>query len=154
MKKVLRIVVLGLLMCSNTYAENVFNCEIIGKTSFDTPVYAKIIIKVNDNSSTKLGINKLESELYKNKNLLLVKEGYMGNIIIIDSTDFIPDGNYDLFVSFNSKKNDTMYFRGFFSQDSINGLVHTLTINVWEKNMPLYFFISNQPEEIFKGNCI
>ena len=153
MKKFLGILILGLLLDGNTYAENIFECEINSKDSFGSPIYAQLVVKVDNNSSTKLEIKNFDSKLLKGRNLILAEKGYIGSLSVYDSLEFLPSNTYTLYVTSNAKKNDTMYFRGFFSVNDAKGLVHTLTINVWEKNMPIYFFISNKPDKAFKGSC-
>ena len=144
------------LLCSNIALANIFNCEIKSKDLNDNLVAAKIFIEVDNNSSTQIKINNLKNKFYQDSYIKIAEDAYFGKLTIINSTEFLSGGTgeaYNLIVTYNSKKNDTMYFRAFFSENNQKGLVHSLTIKVWEKNMPIYFFLSNKPEIIFKGNC-
>ena len=141
------------MLYNNFALANIFNCEIKDKDSYGNTVYAKLIIDVDDNSSTKLKIKNLGSQLYDDKDLTLAEDGYIGNLIVMSQVEFLSGDAYKLFVTHNSKKNGTMYFKAFFTENSTKGLIHSLTINVWEKNMPIYFFLSNKPEFVFKGYC-
>ena len=46
-----------------------------------------------------------------------------------------------------------MFFRGIFSESGVDGLVHSLTIIPWEKNMPIYFYLSDRPKSVIQGSC-
>ena len=58
MKKFFLVLLFGFLFSGNGYAVNIFDCEIKTKDSFGNPVSAKIVIKVDDNSSAILSTEK------------------------------------------------------------------------------------------------
>jgi hypothetical protein len=153
MKKLLSILVFGLLLSGNSYAENIFDCEIKTKDSFGNPVSAKLVIKVDDNSSAILSTGDSETGKYGEKDFILAVGGDRGDLIITSQFNFIRKGSYDLFVTQNAEKNDNSFFRALFSESSYNGLVHSLTITPWEENMPISFFLSDQPQSIIQGTC-
>ena len=153
MKKLLSILVFGLLLSGNSYAENIFDCEIKTKDSFGNPVSAKIVIKVDDNSSAILSTGDSETGKYGEKDFILAVGGDRGDLIITSQFNFIRKGSYDLFVTQNAEKNDNSFFRALFSESGHNGLVHSLTITPWEANMPISFYLSDNPQSIIQGNC-
>ena len=153
MKKLLSILVFGLLLSGNSYAENIFDCEIKTKDSFGNPVSAKLVIKVDDNSSAILSTGDSETGKYGEKDFILAVGGDRGDLIITSQFNFIRKGSYDLFVTQNAEKNDNSFFRALFSESSYNGLVHSLTITPWEENMPISFYLSDRPGSIIQGTC-
>jgi hypothetical protein len=140
-------------LSGNSYAENIFDCEIKTKDSFGNPVSAKLVIKVDDNSSAILSTGDSETGKYGEKDFILAVGGDRGDLIITSQFNFIRKGSYDLFVTQNAEKNDNSFFRALFSESSYNGLVHSLTITPWEENMPISFFLSDQPQSIIQGTC-
>ena len=153
MKKLLSILVFGLLLSGNSYAENIFDCEIKTKDSFGNPVSAKLVIKVDDNSSAILSTGDSETGKYGEKDFILAVGGDRGDLIITSQFNFIRKGSYDLFVTQNAEKNDNSFLRALFSESSYNGLVHSLTITPWEENMPISFYLSDRPGSIIQGTC-
>jgi len=153
MKKIFLVLLFGFLFSGNGYAVNIFDCEIKTKDSFGNPVSAKIVIKVDDNSSAILSTGDSETGKYGEKDFILAVGGDRGDLIITSQFNFIRKGSYDLFVTQNAEKNDNSFFRALFSESSYNGLVHSLTITPWEENMPISFFLSDQPQSIIQGNC-
>ena len=115
MKKLLSILVFGLLLSGNSYAENIFDCEIKTKDSFGNPVSAKLVIKVDDNSSAILSTGDSETGKYGEKDFILAVGGDRGDLIITSQFNFIRKGSYDLFVTQNAEKNDNSFFRALFS---------------------------------------
>ena len=76
-----------------------------------------------------------------------------GKIIITSNGFSLREGSYDMFVFDNSKKGGNNYFKAIFTEGNFEGLMHTVTIKVWENNMPVYLFLSDQPRKVLKGNC-
>ena len=153
MKKILGIVVLSLLLSGNAYAENIFDCEIKTKDSFGNPVSAKIVIKVDDNSSARLKTGNNETGKFGEKDFVLAVDGDRGDLIITSQFNFVKKGSYDLLVTQNREKDGNSFFRALFSESSYNGLVHSLTITPWEENMPISFYLSDRPGSVIKGIC-
>jgi hypothetical protein len=153
MKKLLGIIVLSLLLGGNAYAENIFDCKIKTKDSFGNPVSAKIVIKVNDNSSARLKTGHNETGKFGEKDFVLAVDGDRGDLIITSQFNFVKKGSYDLFVTQNAEKNDNSFLRALFSESSYNGLVHSLTITPWEENMPISFYLSDRPGSVIQGTC-
>jgi len=153
MKKLLSILVLGFLLSGNAYAENIFDCEIKTKDSFGNPVSAKIVIKVDDNSSARLKTGNNETGKFGEKDFILAVDGDRGDLIITSQFNFVKKGSYDLFVTQNAEKNDNSFLRALFSESSYNGLVHSLTITPWEENMPISFYLSDRPGSVIQGTC-
>ena len=153
MKKLLGILLLGLLLNGNAYAVNIFDCEIKTKDSFGNPVSAKLVIKVDDNSSAILSTGDSETGKYGEKDFILAVGGDRGDLIITSQFNFIRKGSYDLFVTQNAEKNDNSFFRALFSESVNYGLVNSLTITPWEENMPISFYLADRPGSIIQGNC-
>ena len=154
MKKLLGIIVLGLLLSGKAFAENIFDCEIKTKDSFGNPVSAKFIIRADDDYSAALKTgDSVTGKFYSNKDFILSVGGNRGDLIITSQFNFVPKGSYDLYVTQNAVKNDNSFFRALFSESGHNGLVHSLTITPWEENMPISFYLSDRPGSVIKGNC-
>jgi hypothetical protein len=154
MKKLLTIIVLGLLLSGNANAENIFDCEIKTKDSFGNPVSAKFIIRADDDYSAALKTgDSVTGKFYSNKDFILSVGGNRGDLIITSQFNFVPKGSYDLYVTQNAVKNDNSFFRALFSESGHNGLVHSVTITPWEENMPISFYLSDRPGSVIKGNC-
>ena len=153
MKKFFVIIIVSLLFCNASNAENIFDCEIKTKDSFGNPVSAKLIIRADDDYSAALKTGDGETGKFGEKDFILSVGGTRGDLIVTNQFNFVPKGSYDLFVTQNAKKNDNSFFRALFSESSYNGLVHSLTITPWEENMPISFYLSDQPQSIIQGTC-
>ena len=147
------IFILGLLLSGNTYAENIFDCEIKTKDSFGNPVSAKLIIRADDDYSAILKTGDGETGKFGEKDFILSVGGTRGDLIVTNQFNFVPKGSYDLYVTQNAVRNDNSFFRALFSESGHNGLVHSLTITPWEENMPISFYLSDKPQSIIQGNC-
>jgi len=154
MKKLfLSILVISSLLGGNAYAENIFDCEINTKDMPGNPVSAKLVIKVDNNSSARLKTGNNETGVFEDRDFILAVDGDRGDLIITSQFNFVKKGSYDLLVTQNAEKNDNSFFRALFSESSYNGLVHSLTITPWEENMPISFYLSDRPGSVIKGNC-
>ena len=134
MKKLLAIIVLGLLFSGNAYTENIFDCE---TNDNDLPANVhkgKLVIKVDDNFEARLKTGDPDTGKYREGDLIMSASGAVGEVIVTSRVGFVAKGSYDLFVSSNTKKGDNNYFKGLFVESAVNGLIHPLTINVWEEN--------------------
>ena len=144
---------MGLLLSGNAYAENIFDCEINTKDTPGNPVSARLVIKVDDNSSAVLKTGNNETGKFGEKDFVLAVDGDRGDLIITSQFNFIRKGSYDLFVTQNGEKNGNSFFRALFSESGYNGLVHSLTIIPWEENMPISFYLSDKPRSVVQGTC-
>ena len=153
MKKFLSIIVFSLLLNGNTYAENIFDCEIKTQDSYSNPVSAKLIIRADDDYSAVLKTGDGETGKFGEKDFILSVGGNRGDLIVTNQFNFIPKGSYDLYVTQNGEKDGNSYFRALFSENGYNGLVHSITITPWEKNIPIAFYLSDKPQSIIQGNC-
>ncbi len=147
------IFILGLLLSGNAYAENIFDCEIKTKDSYGNPVSAKLIIRADDDYSATLKTGDGETGKFGEKDFILSVGGTRGDLIVTTQFNFVPKGSYDLYITQNAVKNDNSFFRALFSESGHNGLVHSLTITPWEANMPISFYLSDNPQSIIQGNC-
>ena len=153
MKKLLAIIVLGLLFSGNAYTENIFDCETDDNDLTANVHKGKLVIKVDDNFEARLKTGDPDTGKYREGDLIMSAPGAVGEVIVTSRVGFVAKGSYDLFVSSNTKKGDNNYFKGLFVESAVNGLIHSLTINVWEENMPIYIFLSDNPQKVIKGNC-
>ena len=145
MKKLLAIVVLGLLLSGNANAENIFDCE---------TKEGKLVVKVDDNFDARLITGDPDTGIFRQGDLIMSDPGAIGEVIITPRVGFsLAKGSYKLFVTNNTKKGDNNYFKGIFVESTAKGLIHSLIIEVWEENMPIYIFLSNSPQKVIKGNC-
>jgi hypothetical protein len=153
MKKIFLVLLFGFLFSGNAYAENIFDCEIKTKDSYGNPVSAKLIIRADDDYSAALKTGDGETGKFGEKDFILSVGGTRGDLIVTNQFNFVPKGSYDMYVTQNAVKNDNSFFRALFSESGHSGLVHSLTITPWEENMPISFYLSDQPQSIIQGNC-
>ena len=152
MKKLLAIVVLGLFLSGNAFA-NIFNCKIDDTDFAGHKSTLKFVIDVNDFNKSTLTTSRFSEFNYTSDDFILSSEGYNGKIIITSNGFSLREGSYNMFVFENSKKGGNNYFKAIFTEGNFEGLMHTITIKVWENNMPVYLFLSDQPRKVLKGNC-
>ena len=113
--KLLGIVVLGLLLSGNVFAENIFDCEIKTKDSYGNPVSAKLIIRADDDYSAALKTGDGETGKFGEKDFILSVGGTRGDLIVTNQFNFVPKGSYDLYVTQNGEKDSNSYFTALFS---------------------------------------
>lgn len=143
---------LSLSFSSNCFA-NIFNCII---DDYDLPgnkVLIEIVIDVDSSNKSTLTTVRSEKLEFTSDDFILNSGGYNGKLIITSSTYIIGKGSYNLFVSANSKKGDSTYFKGFFNEKSLTDLIHTVIIEVWSPKMPIYLFLADSPQKVLKGTC-
>ena len=146
MKKLFGIVFLSLIFSGNAYA-NIFDCKIDEGANID------LTIVVEDNIEKTLTTVDNNELRFESDDHIVITSGNNGKLIITESNNLISKGSYDLFVFVNQKKNGTDYFKAIFSQGVYSELIHTLNIDVTEKNMPIYLNSSWNPKEVLKGTC-
>ena len=151
MKKLLGIVVLVLLLSGNAHA-NIFNCKIDDTDLAGNRSILKFVIDVDDNNQSTLTTSRFGEFSYTSDDFIL-SSGYNGKIIITSNGFSLREGSYYLFVFDNSKKGGGNFFKAIFTESNLVGLMHTVIIQVWENNMPVYLFLSDQPRKVLKGNC-
>ena len=145
MKKVLAILVLGLLLSGNANAENIFDCE---------TKEGNLVVKVDDNFDASLITGDPYTGKFRQGDLIMFASGAIGEVIITSRLGFsLAKGSYKMFVTNNTKKGDHNYLKGIFVESEANGLIHSLIIEVWKENMPIYIFLSDSPQKVIKGNC-
>ena len=153
MKKLLGIVVLGLVLSGNAFA-NIFNCVIDDYNfSGNQKVDISIVIDVDNLNKSALATTRSNVLDFTADDFILTSAGHNGKLIITSSSYFIKKGSYDLFVSSNSKKGDPFYFKGIFSENNRTDLIHTIIIEVWSPSMPIYLFLADSPKKVLKGTC-
>ena len=139
MKKLLGIVVLGLLLSGNAYAGN-FKCEIHPNLSY--------IIKVDNFNEQVLATVDPETGKFTD-NSVIHNSGF--RILNGEVIEFRGDSSriFKLIVLRNSKKGDASGFRGLYFEDSY---VHSIKINTWEDDVPIYIYNDWTKGQI-KGSC-
>ena len=153
MKKLLWIVVLGLVLSGNAFA-NIFNCVIDDYNfSGNQKVDISIVIDVDNLNKSALATTRSNVLDFTADDFILTSAGHNGKLIITSSSYFIKKGSYNLFVSSNSKKGDPFYFKGIFSENARTDLIHTVIIEVWSPSMPIYLFLADSPKKVLKGTC-
>ena len=153
MKKLLGIIVFGLILNGNAFA-NIFNCVIDDYDISGNKVDITIVIDVDNFNKSSLVTTRSMTSNMTADDFIFTLDGRNGKLIITSSSySTIKKGSYDLFVSSNSKKDDNNYFKGIFTERSLTDLIHTVIIEVWSPEMPIYLFIADSPRKVFKGTC-
>ena len=146
MKKLL-IIILFNLATSWCALANIFDCKIIEGAKID------LTIVVEDNITKTLTTVHNNELRFESDDHIVISSGNNGKLIVTESNNLISKGSYNLFIFMNQKKNGTDYFKAIFSQGALSGLIHTINIDVTEKNMPIFLNSSWKPQEILKGTC-
>ena len=153
MKKLLGIIVFGLILNGNAFA-NIFNCVIDDYDISGNKVDITIVIDVDNFNKSSLVTTRSMTSNMTADDFIFTLDGRNGKLIITSSSySTIKKGSYDLFVSSNSKKDDNNYFKGIFTERSLTDLIHTVIIEAWSPEMPIYLFIADSPRKVFKGTC-
>ena len=140
MKKLLGIVVLGLLLSGNVFAE-IFKCEINKKHT--------VVIKVDRNQEPQSLVTvDIEKGIFNNDSVIATTSVLKGELI-----EFKGDKSrdYDLIVLHNAKKDSDWSFRAIYFE-GIPPYVITVKIDYWDKNHPIYIY-DDWNNEIAKGTC-
>ena len=139
MKKLSLYVFLGLMWCNVGFAEN-FKCEIHPNLTY--------IIKVDNFNEQVLATVDPDTGKF-NDNSVIHNSGF--RILNGEVIEFRGDSSriFKLIVLSNSKKGDSSSFRGLYFED---GYVHSIKINTWEDDVPIYIYNDWIKNEI-KGSC-
>ena len=152
MKKLLGILVLSFLFSSSCFA-NIFNCII---DDYDLPgnkVLIDIVIDMDSSNKSNLTTVRRGRLEFTSDDFILNGSGYNGKLIITSSSYIIVKGSYNLYVSANSKKGDSTYFKGIFYESNLSDLIHSVIIEVSSPKMPIYLFLADSPKKVLKGTC-
>ena len=152
MKKILGIVVLGLLLINSANAF-IYDCNI--RDSLNNKI-ANFIINVDDTSENRALITaNLDTGKFEAGDIRISSgiNSKIGQIIVTSNFGgFLGKGSYQLFVSRINKPGSDNYFTGIFREPAFGtSIIHTVTISPWD--MKVYVFLSDQPREVFKGTC-
>jgi len=147
MKKLLGIVVLSLFLSGNTYAENIFRCEITHGLDNSKIEY---IIKANDDYRLLVDINS-ETNKIDDSSEIRARNISTGEVI-----RFINNGKAEIFkmiVFTNREMGDPSYFKAIYFKD-ISGFseITTIRITPWVKNAPIVVY-DNYENIIYEGTC-
>ena len=139
MKKLSLYVFLGLMWCNVGFAEN-FNCEIHPNLTY--------VIKVDNFNEQVLATVDPDTGKFTD-NSVIHNSGF--RILNGEVIEFRGDSSrvFRLIVLSNSKKGDSSSFRGLYFED---GYVHSIKINTWEDDVPIYIYNDWIKNEI-KGSC-
>ena len=140
MKKLLGIVVLGLLLSGNVFAE-IFKCEINKKHT--------VVIKVDRNQEPQSLVTvDIEKGIFNNDSVIATMSVLKGELI-----EFKGDKSrdYDLIVLHNAKKDSDWSFRAIYFE-GVPAYVITVKIDYWDENHPIYMY-DDWNNEIAKGTC-
>tara|TARA_B100000161_G_C33244713_1_gene278628 strand:- start:87 stop:551 length:465 start_codon:yes stop_codon:yes gene_type:complete len=153
MKKLLGIVVLGLLLSGSANAF-IYDCNI--RDSLNNKI-ANFIVNVDDTSELR-ALMTINSDTRKfEAGDIIISNGInskIGQIIVTSNFGgFLKKGSYELFVSRVNKPGSDNYFTGIFREPALGAstIIHTLTISPWD--MKVYVFLSDEPSEVLKGTC-
>jgi hypothetical protein len=153
MKKILSILVLKLILCSNVYA-NIYSCQIDDTLVNGMSVKADLVISVDKGYNKSLITADSDNKIKLNDIILgLGEESAIGQMIVTSrSGGFLKKGQYQLYVSKNNKAGSNNYFTAIFNDlVSFETIINTITISPWD--MKIFMFLSDQPNKVFKGTC-
>ena len=127
MKKLLGILVLGLLFSNIAYA-NIFNCKIDDTDFAGNKVLIKLVIDVEDFNYSTLTTSRSNEFDFTSDDFILSSRGNNGSIIITSSNYVLKEGSFDLFVFANAKKGENQFFKAIFTEQNFEGLLHSVII--------------------------
>ena len=136
-KKLLGILVLGLMWCNVGFAEN-FKCEIQPNLTY--------IIKVDNLKDQLLATVDMETGKFDDNSVLYNPHVFNGEVI-----EFRGDNSkiFKLAVLSNSKKGGASSFRGIYFEESY---VHSIRIDTWKDDLPISIYNDWTRKEM-KGTC-
>ena len=140
MKKLLGIVILGLLLSGSAYAE-IYKCEIHINHSF--------VIKAKKMDEQALGSLETETGKFTDKSTMFAVGITIGEMI-----EFKGDKTYEreIMVLNNPEKKSPMSFRAIYFDGFGYPYVNTIRIDYWDEDRPIYFY-NDWTNEITKGTC-
>ena len=153
MKKILVIIVLGLLLSVNAYA-HIYSCQINDTLSNGMSAKADLVISVDRGYGKGLVTADSDNEIKLNDIIIGIGENSaIGEMIITSrSAGFLKKGKYLLYVSKNNKAGSDNFFTAIFHDLVLfETIINTITISPWD--MKIYMFLSDQPRKVFKGTC-
>ena len=138
MKKLLGIVILGLLLSGSAYAE-IYKCEIHINHSF--------VIKAKKMDEQALGSLETETGKFTDKSTMFAVGITVGEMI-----EFKGDKTYEreIMVLNNPEKKSPMSFRAIYFDGFGYPYVNTIRIDYWDEDRPIYFY-NDWTNEITKG---
>ena len=140
MKKLLGIVVLGLLLSGNAYAE-IYKCEMHSNHSF--------VIKATTTHKQILATVENETGKFTGESTVLATEVSLGEIIEFKGKQ---TNNREILVLNNPKKGSQNSFRAVYFDGTGYPYVNTIRIDYWDEDHPIYFY-NDWTNEITKGTC-
>ena len=140
MKKLLSILVLGLLLSGNAYAE-IYKCEMHSNHSF--------VIKATTTHKQILTTVENETGKFTGESTVLATEVSLGEIIEFKGKQ---TNNREILVLNNPKKGSQNSFRAVYFDGTGYPYVNTIRIDYWDEDHPIYFY-SDWTNEITKGTC-
>ena len=140
MKKLLGIMVLGLLLSGNAFAE-IYKCEIHSNHSF--------VIKATTTHKQILTTVENETGKFTGESTVLATEVSLGEIIEFKGKQ---TNNREILVLNNPKKGSQNSFRAVYFDGTGYPYVNTIRIDYWDEDHPIYFY-SDWTNEITKGTC-
>ena len=81
--------------------------------------------------------------------------GNVAQVTFIPEKPFAPKKQtYEAYVFQDSKPGDQNYFKlTFFESSFLRVNANTIVIKTWEKKLPAYLFLSDNPDVVENGNC-
>ena len=155
MKKLLGILVLGLLLNGNAYAY-IYDCKIKDTFANGISIEANLVINVDGKKYKPLVTIHSESGNFTDEDIIVGNnpEGQIGQMILTSQTGgFLRKKSYEIYVTRNNKPGNDDYFTAVFNEKNLGtpGLMHMITISPWD--MKIYIFLSDRPKKVFKGIC-
>ena len=140
MKKLLEIMVLGLLLSGNAFAE-IYKCEMHSNHSF--------VIKATTTHKQILATVENETGKFTGESTVLATEVSLGEIIEFKGKQ---TNNREILVLNNPKKGSQNSFRAVYFDGTGYPYVNTIRIDYWDEDHPIYFY-NDWTNEITKGTC-
>ena len=140
MKKILSIIVLGLLLSGNVYAE-IYKCKLHDNHTF--------IIKTKNSKEQALATLDTETGKYTSESMVYMYGVTQGEIIEFKGKEA---SDHKVIVLNNPDKKSDTSFRGLYFDTAGTTYFTSIKIDYWDKNHPIYFY-DDWNNRIRKGTC-
>ena len=140
MKKILGIMVLGLLLSGNAYAE-IYKCKLHDNHTF--------IIKTKNSEEQALATLDTETGKYTSESMVYMYGVTQGEIIEFKGKEA---SDHKVIVLNNPDKKSNASFRGLYFDTAGTTYFTSIRIDYWDKDHPIYFY-DDWNNRIRKGTC-
>ena len=150
MKKHLLTLLTFFLVLGEVASANIYDCK------FE---FASIIIKIDPLKQRLLStVDPKTGKFLADDEVLVNKPVFISTITVLPNDTFISfppinKGSYNVYVYQYTKPGDNNKFKAFYMESFSRQNLVQIVINMWEKNLPAFFYSPELENKTFIGNC-